>query len=189
MSENSALEDPALRQRLPLAAVFGIKARPGLDWPRLWLLQHRELARLRVPRIAGHSAGALLAVVMFADDVPLPLLGLWLAFDDSIIRQQVLGSLPAELRPTDASSYNLTLSKIRNVASGALPASFVEPPIAAAAEHLQSLRQTSAMALTVVVVVLCLASTSFLRQTCASCAIENLLAVHVFVHGTMELVS
>ena len=80
MSENSALEDPALRQRLPLAAVFGIKARPGLDWPRLWLLQHRELARLRVPRIAGHSAGALLAVVMFADDVPLPLLGLWLAW-------------------------------------------------------------------------------------------------------------
>ena len=86
----------------------------------------------------------------------LVVLGLWLAFDDSIIRQQVLGSLPAELRPTDASSYNLTLSKIRNVASGALPASFVEPPIAAAAEHLQSLRQTSAMALTVVVVVLCM---------------------------------
>lgn len=86
----------------------------------------------------------------------LVVLGLWLAFDDSIIRQQVLASLPAELRPTDSSSYNLTLSKIRNVASGSLPANFVEPPIAAAAEHLQSLRQTSAMALTVVVIVLCM---------------------------------
>ena len=45
----------------------------------------------------------------------LVVLGLWLAFDDSIIRQQVLASLPAELQPTDASSYNLTLSKIQNL--------------------------------------------------------------------------
>ncbi|MBL4571308.1 MAG: phosphate ABC transporter permease subunit PstC [Alcanivorax sp.] len=86
----------------------------------------------------------------------LVVLGLWLAFDDSIIRQQVLAGLPAELQPTDASSYNLTLSKIQNVASGALPVSFVEPPIAAAAENLQALRQTSAMALTVVIIVLCM---------------------------------
>ena len=42
------------------------------------------------------------------------------------------------------------------MASGALPVNFVEPPIAAAAEHLQSLRQTSAMALTVVIIVLCM---------------------------------
>ncbi len=83
-------------------------------------------------------------------------LALWLAFDDSIIRQQVLASLPQQLQPTDASSYNLTLSKIQNVASGALPTSFVEPPIAEAAQRLQSLKQTSAMALTVVVIVLCM---------------------------------
>jgi len=80
VSDNTALEDPALRQRLPVTAVFGLKAGPGLDWPRLWLLQHRELARLRGPRIAGHVAGALLALVMFADDLPLPLMACWVTW-------------------------------------------------------------------------------------------------------------
>lgn len=63
-----------------MTAVFGLKAGPGLDWPRLWLLQHRELARLRIPRLVGHTTGALLAVVMFADDIPLPIMALWLTW-------------------------------------------------------------------------------------------------------------
>ncbi len=63
-----------------MTAVFGLKAGRGLDWPRLWLLQHRELARLRGPRIAGHVAGALLALVMFADDLPLPLMACWVTW-------------------------------------------------------------------------------------------------------------
>ena len=63
-----------------MTAVLGLKAGPGLDWPRLWLLQHRELARLRIPRIVSHSTGALLAVVMFVDDIPLPVMALWLTW-------------------------------------------------------------------------------------------------------------
>ena len=61
MIENSPIDEPALCQRLPVSAVFGIKAGPGLEWPRLWMLQHRELARLMSARIAAHGAGAVLA--------------------------------------------------------------------------------------------------------------------------------
>tara|TARA_B100001179_G_C18597802_1_gene408162 strand:- start:243 stop:2603 length:2361 start_codon:yes stop_codon:yes gene_type:complete len=81
VSEKTAFEDTSLlQQKLPALSVFGLRAGPDHDWSRLWLLQHRELARLMIPRIAGHAAGALLAVIMFADDLPLPLIGLWLAW-------------------------------------------------------------------------------------------------------------
>ncbi len=109
VKENTALEDPTLRQRLPVTAVFGLKAGPSLDWPRLWLLQHRELARLRIPRLVSHSAGATLAVVMFADDIPLPIMGLWLTWlsislfvytkrDTQILRSEKPALTPREAR-------------------------------------------------------------------------------------------
>ncbi|MCU5780909.1 phosphate ABC transporter permease [Alcanivorax balearicus MACL04] len=84
----------------------------------------------------------------------LVVLGCWLAFDDSIIREVVLNGMPVDLRPADEAGRSLMLSRIGNVASGALSADTVGPEVAAAAERLTSLRTTSAMALTVVVVVL-----------------------------------
>ncbi|MBD60071.1 MAG: diguanylate cyclase [Citromicrobium sp.] len=80
MIENAATPERTLPQRLPVAAVLGFRPGPDYDWPRLWLLQHRELARLMVPRVAAHTAGALLAVVMFHAIVPLPLMAIWLVW-------------------------------------------------------------------------------------------------------------
>ncbi|WP_421722260.1 phosphate ABC transporter permease subunit PstC [Alloalcanivorax xenomutans] len=82
----------------------------------------------------------------------LLILGAWLAFDDTIIRQTVMQGLPDALRPDSDGARGLLLSQIQNVASGSLSPESVDPAIAAAAERLNGLRTTSAMALTVVVI-------------------------------------
>ncbi|MGB1765081.1 phosphate ABC transporter permease subunit PstC [Alloalcanivorax xenomutans] len=82
----------------------------------------------------------------------LLILGAWLAFDDTIIRQTVMQGLPDALRPDSDGARGLLLSQIQNVASGSLSPESVDPAIAAAAERLNNLRTTSAMALTVVVI-------------------------------------
>ncbi|MDO3721160.1 phosphate ABC transporter permease subunit PstC [Marinobacter sp. chi1] len=82
----------------------------------------------------------------------LVVLALWAAFQGKVIQTLVLGSLPAELAPGSAGEASLLLSKISNVASGALPAGFVEAPIAEAADRLEALREQSRMLMTALVV-------------------------------------
>ena len=84
----------------------------------------------------------------------LLVLGTWLAFDDTIIRSVVMGGLPAEAQPADGSAASLMISQIQNVASGALPPSFVSPEVVTAADQLNRLRSINALAVTVVVIVL-----------------------------------
>ena len=78
VSESRFIDETTLRRRLPLSAVLGLRPGPDLDWPRLWMLQHRELARLMKARIAAHGAGALLVAFMFFDDLPIQMWCLWL---------------------------------------------------------------------------------------------------------------
>ncbi|WP_339800025.1 phosphate ABC transporter permease subunit PstC [uncultured Marinobacter sp.] len=73
----------------------------------------------------------------------LIVLALWASFESKVIQLLILGALPAELIPNTIGESSLLMSKIRNVASGALPAGFVEQPLANAAERLQVLEQTS----------------------------------------------
>ncbi|MBB3033262.1 putative bifunctional diguanylate cyclase/phosphodiesterase [Alteriqipengyuania lutimaris] len=80
MTESATFDETTLRRRLPLTAVLGFRPGPDLDWPRLWMLQHRELARLMGARIAAHGAGAVLAAIMLFKDLPIQLLGLWLTW-------------------------------------------------------------------------------------------------------------
>ncbi|ERP89380.1 phosphate ABC transporter permease [Alcanivorax sp. P2S70] len=91
----------------------------------------------------------------------LVVLGVWLAFDDTLIRNMVMGSLPAASQPVDGSAANLMLNQISNVASGALSPASVSPEIAAAAEKLNSLRQLNTMAITVVVIVVAMLGTAW----------------------------
>src|SRR5690554_1194526 len=90
---------------------------------------------------------AMLATV-WAVIPALVLLGVWLAIDDTVIRYKVMGALPADVVPADKALAGLLLDKIQNVASGALPASFVEPFVVTAAEHLNALREANANMLT-----------------------------------------
>ena len=82
----------------------------------------------------------------------LIVLALWAAFQGKVIQLLVVGSLPPEMMPESEGAASLLLSKISNVASGALPANFVEPPVAEAAELLQSLRTQSRWYMTTLVI-------------------------------------
>ena len=82
----------------------------------------------------------------------LIVLALWAAFQGKVIQLLVIGSLPPDLVPEGAGQARLLLSKISNVASGALPPGFVEAPIAEAAERLQALRAQSRLYMSVLVV-------------------------------------
>jgi phosphate transport system permease protein len=82
----------------------------------------------------------------------LLVLAMWAAFQDKVILSLVMGSLPPELVPQTEGRASLLLSKISNVASGALPPDFVEPPIMAAAERLSALREQSRMLMTALVI-------------------------------------
>ena len=82
----------------------------------------------------------------------LVVLALWVAFQGQVIQTLVLGSLPQALLPNSEGEASLLLSKISNVASGALPPGFVEPPIVDAAERLQALREQSRFYMSALVV-------------------------------------
>ena len=82
----------------------------------------------------------------------LVVLGLWVSFQGQVIQTLVIGSLPQELLPNGEGEASLLLSKISNVASGALPPGFVEQPIIDAAERLQALRAQSRLLMSALVV-------------------------------------
>jgi len=84
----------------------------------------------------------------------LTVLMAWLVFDQTLIRIMVLESLPAELQPVDDTARGLILGQIGNVASGALPADFVDAAVANAAGRLNQLQSISTLAMDVVVIVL-----------------------------------
>jgi len=82
----------------------------------------------------------------------LVVLAFWAAFQGKVIQMLVIGSLPPDMIPADEGSASLLLSKISNVASGALPPGFVEAPIVEAAERLKVLRDQSRTLMTALVI-------------------------------------
>ncbi len=87
----------------------------------------------------------------------LLILVLWLIFDEPLITQLVLASLPEELQSKAGPDYNLLISQIQNVASGALAADSVEPALASAAQELNRLRGFTQLVLTAITLILALA--------------------------------
>lgn len=76
-------------------------------------------------------------------------LGLWTAFDDSIIRGVVVQHLSEEQQQLSSNEQNLLLSSIENIANGVgLQAT---PEMNAVAERVKSLRQISSAALSVII--------------------------------------
>ncbi|MBS98827.1 MAG: phosphate ABC transporter permease subunit PstC [Oceanospirillaceae bacterium] len=82
----------------------------------------------------------------------LIVLGLWAAFQGQVIQTMVVGTLPENLLPSNAGEASLLLSKISNIASGALAKDFADPAIVQAAELLVRLREQSLMYMTALVV-------------------------------------
>lgn len=82
----------------------------------------------------------------------LLVLGCWMAFQGKVIQLIVIGGLPQDMVPATDGEASLLLSKISNVASGALPPGFVEAPIVEAAERLKALRSQSQFLMSALVV-------------------------------------
>lgn len=82
----------------------------------------------------------------------LIMLGLWAAFEEEIIQGIVIASLPADVRPSNATQASLVLSTIQNIATGAFSPSAASPEMAAAAELLKRLNSQSQQIMSVLVI-------------------------------------
>ncbi len=87
-------------------------------------------------------------------------LGLWLAFEDAIITNLVVSSMPAELRELPANRLGLLVNDIKNMVSGNIVSTDVSPAMQAAADRYQSLRTTSHAAVAVLVLSLAILGTA-----------------------------
>lgn len=73
----------------------------------------------------------------------LLILALWVSFESQIVQMLVLGSLPVDLIPKSVGEASLMMSKISNLASGALTAGAADAPLLEAAERLKVLSENS----------------------------------------------
>lgn len=81
----------------------------------------------------------------------LLILALWVSFESQIVQMLVLGSLPAELIPKSVGEASLMMSKISNLASGALSAGSADAPLLEAADRLKVLSDNSDTYMTLLV--------------------------------------
>jgi phosphate transport system permease protein len=84
----------------------------------------------------------------------LLLFAVWVAFEDSIVRALVVGSLPEPLRSLPADRLGLVVNDIRNIAYGNITSTAASPEIVAAASQYKSLRSTAHGALAALVAAL-----------------------------------
>ena len=90
--------------------------------------------------------------------------GLWLVFQDAIILRLVTDQLPAGMRDLPANDLSLVMNDVRNLVSGNLSAAAAGDAVRAAAAEYTRLQGLSRMALTVLVLVLAVASILVLRS-------------------------
>ncbi len=80
------------------------------------------------------------------------LLGLWLAFQQTVVTQLVVAGLPADVRELSPERLNLFVNDVINVAIGNISSSGDDPVVAAAAEHYRSLQSMSQWLLTAIAI-------------------------------------
>jgi len=78
----------------------------------------------------------------------LVVLGIWVAFQDSIITSLVTSHLPPEVQHLSKSELGLVLNDVRNVVAGNTPADVARPEVRAAAEEYAELRELARLAVT-----------------------------------------
>jgi phosphate transport system permease protein len=84
----------------------------------------------------------------------LVVLGVWVAFQDSIIIRLVTAHMPADVQSLPASELGLRLNDVRNVVVGNVAMDSARPEIRAAAQEYLQLRQISRICLTALAVII-----------------------------------
>ena len=121
----------------------------------------------------------------------LLLMAVWLLAADSITHAYIMRGFE---QVTATSDYNLTLNRIINVASGALPGPGQSAEIVAAAEQLQQIGATQQWALTVLVLTLCSAGGLWSWQRIkadfrARAAVEGMLQKFLLMSASLAILT
>ena len=121
----------------------------------------------------------------------LLLMAVWLLAADSITHAYIMRGFE---QVTATSDYNLTLNRIINVASGALPGAGQSAEIVAAAEQLQQIGATQQWALTVLVLTLCSAGGLWSWQRIkadfrARAAVEGMLQKFLLMSASLAILT
>jgi phosphate transport system permease protein len=94
----------------------------------------------------------------------LAVIGAWLVFQEPIILRVVTDHLPAGVRELPPNDLSLILNDVRNLAAGNVPAGSVSEPVRLAAAEYMNLRGISRMALTVLVLIMMIATMLVVRS-------------------------
>ena len=94
----------------------------------------------------------------------LIVLGIWVAFQDSIISRLVVADLPAHMRALDGGQIGLILNDVHNVIAGSVPVQGARPEVQAAAAQYTQLRGISRAALGVLLLVMALVALVLVRS-------------------------
>ena len=82
------------------------------------------------------------------------ILGIWTAFESTIITNLVVADLPREITNLGKDQMNLVINDINNIVSGNIVSGDISPAMQAAADHYTNLQTTSHALLAVVVLAL-----------------------------------
>ena len=92
----------------------------------------------------------------------LIVLTLWVGFENSIVTQLVISSLPGEMRNLPQGQLGLLLNDVRNLVAGS--SSSTDPSLQEAAEHYRHLEQLGDQLLTLVIISVSMAGAAFASQ-------------------------
>jgi phosphate transport system permease protein len=94
----------------------------------------------------------------------LVVLGLWVAFQDTVITRLVTSHMSASVQSLSPSELGLVINDVHNVVQGNVSAENARPEVRAAAAEYIELRKTSRLALTGLVVAICLVGIIVVRS-------------------------
>ena len=133
-------------------------------------------------------------VALWAGIPALAIFTLWLVLEPQIVQSLLVSSLSNTQQDLAPERLGLLINDIRNLASGNIVSRDVEPALQVAADRYVQLRDTSRIALSVVVLALAVAGLSFGRQRIhtalrARNQVEGLLKVFLIVASTIAILT
>ncbi|MFZ1413786.1 MAG: phosphate ABC transporter permease subunit PstC [Defluviicoccus sp.] len=133
-------------------------------------------------------------VALWAGIPALAIFTLWLVLEPQIVQSLLISSLANTQQDLAPERLGLLVNDIRNLAAGNIVSRDVEPALQEAADRYVQLRDTSRIALSVVVLALAVAGLSFGRQRIhtalrARNQVEGLLKVFLIVASTIAILT
>jgi phosphate transport system permease protein len=124
----------------------------------------------------------------------LAILALWLILEPAIVETLIVASLPKAAQELPPERLGLLLNDVRNLASGNIVSATVDPEMRAAASHYNQLRQTSKIALFVVVLALAIAGLGLGRAKIAPKLrarnnVERIITIFLIVSSSVAILT